>query len=229
MPAGSRSEADYLSALQALLPQGRAWPRDPGALLTALLDGFAKSYALVDAKQTNLLIDAFPETTVELLPEWESSLGLPDPCVGQLATLEQRRTQVVARLTALGGQSIAALTAFAAALGFTITITEYADFRAGINHAGDNVYAAQAPTAATYFTAGGGHAGDPLAVWNGGTPGFDWSYVLKVHSALVPPVEYFRAGIGSAGEPLATWGNAVLECELKRVQPAEAILIFSYG
>lgn len=228
MPVGSRSEADYLSALQALLPQGRAWPRDPGALLTALLDGFAKSYALVDAKQTNLLIDAFPETTIELLPEWESSLGLPDPCAGQQPTLELRRAQVVARLTTLGGQSIAALTAFAAALGYTVTITEYTDFRAGISHAGDNVNSAQDPRAAIYFTAGGGRAGDPLAVWEGGTPGYDWAYGLNVHSGSTT-VKYFSAGTGSAGEPLATWGNAVLECELKRVQPAEAILIFSYS
>lgn len=228
MPAGSRSETDYLSALQAKLPQGRAWPWDPAALFTALLDGFAKSYAIVDQKQTDLLIDAFPKTTVELLPEWESSLGLPDPCVGLQPTLEQRRTQVIARLTSLGGQSIPYLTAFAAALGFTVTITEYADFRAGINHAGDNDYSAQNPIAAVYFTAGGGHAGDPLAVWEGGSPGFDWSYVLNVHSASTT-IEYFVAGVGSAGEPLATWGNAVLECELKRVQPAEAILIFSYS
>ena len=35
----------YTTALQALLPPGRAWPRTPGAVLTRLLSAFAASAA----------------------------------------------------------------------------------------------------------------------------------------------------------------------------------------
>jgi uncharacterized protein YmfQ (DUF2313 family) len=47
-----------------------------------VLYGLAKSYERETARANNLLVDSFPLTTYELLPEWESSLGLPDPCAG---------------------------------------------------------------------------------------------------------------------------------------------------
>lgn len=79
----------------------------------------------------NLLTDAFPSTAVELLPEWESTLGLPDPCAGPSPTIEQRQAQVVARLTDNGGSSIAYYMALAKSLGYDITITQYVPSRFG--------------------------------------------------------------------------------------------------
>lgn len=251
---GARSEADYLAAIQALLPRGRAWPRDPAALMTALLDGFAKSYATTDARQTNLLTDAFPVTTVELLPEWESTLGLPDPCLGEAPTLQQRQGQVVARFKAQGGQSVAYLNSVAEALGFRVAITEFANFRSGINHAGDGINGSEVPTPGAYFIAGSGHAGDPIVMWLNGSEGFDWSFAIMI-KAISEPTEFFRAGVSSAGEPIESsagdaalaqlnhftagsnrsgdpiesWGSPLLECELRRIAPAHSTLIFAYG
>jgi uncharacterized protein YmfQ (DUF2313 family) len=280
---GARGEADYLAALQALLPRGRAWSRDPSATLTAVLDGWARGYARHDARAANLLEDAFPPDTVELLPEWEATLGLPDPCLGgaiggPAATLQQREAQVVARLLALGGQAVPYLTALAAQLGFPVAIVEFAPFRAGISHAGDAVNGSQAATGSLYFAAGsnnsssGGVAGQQLVVWDGGQ-GFDWAFALQI-TATVEPTQYFRAGIDAAGEPIASWygsqalaqiqyfsagppigaigpgattaavaiaapshagepiarwGAPLLECELRRVIPAHATVIFAYG
>jgi uncharacterized protein YmfQ (DUF2313 family) len=228
----ARNETDFLAAVQALLPQGRAWSRDPAAKLTALLDGWARAYASVDARQSNLLIDAFPASTVELLPEWEATLGLPDPCLGQLPTIAQRQAQVLARIGAVGGQSIPYLIAFAAILGFAVGIQEFAPFRAGVSHAGDSVNGAQAPTAGEYFTAGDGAAGDALVDWNGGTPGFDWSFGLRVTmfnaASVINAAVYFSAGVSRAGDPLVKWGSPLLECELRRIAPAESMMIFAY-
>jgi uncharacterized protein YmfQ (DUF2313 family) len=228
----ARNETDFLAAAQALLPQGRAWPRDPAAKLTALLDGWARAYATVDARQSNLLIDAFPASTVELLPEWEATLGLPDPCLGQLPTIAQRQAQVLARIRATGGQSIPYLIAFAAVLGFAVGIQEFAPFRAGVSHAGDSLNGSQAPAAGKYFTAGNGAAGDPLVVWQGGTAGFDWSFALRVTmfnaASVINAVSYFSAGVSRAGDPLVKWGSPLLECELRRIAPAESMMIFAY-
>jgi uncharacterized protein YmfQ (DUF2313 family) len=251
---GARGEADYLIALQALLPQGRAWPRDLAATLTALLDGIAKSYATADARAANLLIDAFPIATVELLPEWEQTLGLPDPCLGLAPTVQQRQTQVIARMVGGGGQSIGYLTAVASQLGFPVSITEFAPFRAGINRVGDNLNGSQPPIGSVYFSVSASAVGQSLVVWDGGQPGFDWSFVLFIKataeptsffrvgvdsvgdpleswagSAALATISYFAVGISDVGDPLASWSAPLLECELRRVLPAECIPIFAYG
>lgn len=131
MLAPNYSAADYLRALQALLPRGRVWPRDPDATQTKTLSGFTPVFERLTARANNLLIDAFPGTTYELLPEWEETLGLPDPCAGAAPSTQQRASQVVARLTATGGQSIAYFKAVAAALGYAITITQFSPSRFG--------------------------------------------------------------------------------------------------
>jgi uncharacterized protein YmfQ (DUF2313 family) len=118
-----------------------------------------------------LIADAFPATTNELLPEWEKSLGLPDPYLGPDLSIDQRRAHVAAKFTLRGGQTPAYFISVAAALGYTITIKQFAPFRAGRSHAGVPAGGAawafawqvNAPlTTIQYFRAGKSAAGDPL-------------------------------------------------------------------
>lgn len=122
---------DFLAAFQQLLPRGAVWPREPSAVQTQALATLMPTYARLAARDANLLVDAFPATAQELLPEWESTLGLPDPCARSTPTLAQRQAHVVARLQGPGGQSIPYLVQFAATLGFTVTITEFSPLNAG--------------------------------------------------------------------------------------------------
>lgn len=132
MAAPIYSQGDYRSALQALFPRGRVWPRDPDATQSALLGGLARSFARTNGDAAALLVDAFPSTTAELLPEWESSLGLPDPCAGQQPTVQARRAQVLATLRqSFSGPSIPNLVALAESLGYSITITQFSPSRFG--------------------------------------------------------------------------------------------------
>lgn len=91
MAAPFFSSADYLAALQALLPRGRVWPRESDATQTKALSGLAGVYERQNARSNNLLSDAFPITAYELLPEWESTLALPDPILGRDTTIQGRR------------------------------------------------------------------------------------------------------------------------------------------
>src|SRR5262249_58307300 len=101
------TEDDFLQSLQNYLPPGPAWSRDASAVLgTAFLRGVALGYARAHGRQRYLLTDAFPATTDELLPEWEATCGLPDPCLGDDPLPSARRRQLLARLTDPGGQSI---------------------------------------------------------------------------------------------------------------------------
>lgn len=192
--------ADYLRQLQALLPMGAAWPRDDDAVLTRLLAAAADELARVDARSVQLLAEADPRTTAEMLADWERNAGLPDQCVvlsGQTQGAVQRRAALVSRLTQLGGQSVAYFTRLAASYGYTVSISEYKPFRAGASRSGDQIS-------------------------NG-----DWAYAWKA-SAPLNTVTPFRAGQSVSGDAVAAWGNKALECVFSRCKPAHTTIIFTY-
>jgi len=140
MPLPSYTPGDYLAGTQGLLPSGPVWPRDADAVLTRVLGAFAVTYARTGNRGVALVTDAFPATTQELLPEWEATLGLPDPCSGPLPTVQQRRAAVVERLTSRGGQSVPYFVGVAARLGYAVTITEYVPSTAGRMRAGQRLH-----------------------------------------------------------------------------------------
>ncbi|WP_087688031.1 MULTISPECIES: YmfQ family protein [unclassified Pandoraea] len=165
---------DFLQAFQGLLPRGAVWPRDPDAVQTKVFRGLNTVYAQNTARANNLLVDAFPGTTFELLPEWEATLGLPDPCAGSSPTVEARRAQVVARLAAVGGQSVAYFTQLAANLGYAISVDQFAPFRFGQSPFGSQLgsddwffaWRVNAPTySIRYFSFGISGFGEPFSSW----------------------------------------------------------------
>ena len=85
----------------------------------------------VQASAQQLLREMFPDTCFALLEEWERLLGLPDPCTGQLPTVQQRIAAVVAKFGEKRSLSAAYLIAVAANLGYMVTITNYAMRRYG--------------------------------------------------------------------------------------------------
>lgn len=132
------SAADYRHQLQWLLPQGVAWPRDPAAVLTALLDALAVELARVDGYVDGLVDQMMPDTTADLLAEWETITGLPGACSDEVrSTPQARRIDIMSKLAASGGASRAYFIGIAATYGVAVTIYEYQPFRAGISHAGD--------------------------------------------------------------------------------------------
>ncbi|MFX1675216.1 DUF2313 domain-containing protein [Paraburkholderia sp. A2WS-5] len=191
MLAPNLKAADFLKALQGLMPRGRVWPRDPDAVQTQVLSGLAPSYERSTARANYLLVDAFPATTYELLPEWESTLGLPDPCAGVAPTIAQRQAQVLARFVGVGGPTIQSLTQFASNLGYTVTITQFVEARAGQMRAGapccgtawSYAWQVNAPlNTVTIATAGAMAAGDPLASWGNAVLECEMKAVMPAHT-----------------------------------------------
>lgn len=166
------SAAAFRAAFLAHFPTGPIWPRDPGSILSAVAGVLSAPYARSTARAAALLSDAFPATADELLPEWEYTLGLPDPCAGPSPTLQQRRAQVRARFALGGSASVADITAYAADLGYAITITQFAPAVAGRLRAGQPCLGLAwafawrvnaPPTAVVRFRAGISAAGEPLS------------------------------------------------------------------
>ncbi len=167
-------------------------------VLTGLLRGLAIGWARVHERALQLLVDAFPATTSELLPEWEASLGLPDPCLDDAdASPSIRRAHVVAKLAYSGGQSIPYFKGFAAGIGYPgITVTEFTPWRVGMD------------------------VGMPIR-------GEAWAYGWEV-TAPEFNAYYFRVGIDTVGNRLMTWSGTYLACEMQRIKPGHTILWFTY-
>lgn len=194
MTAPIYSANDFAQALQALMPFGKVWPRDPGTIQSQVLSGLAAIYERNSDRAQNLISDAFPASTFELLPEWEETLGLPDPCAGTSPTIQQRRNQVVARFANSGGQSAAYYINFALNLGYAVTVRQYAPFRCGQSRAGDSLrgiewfytWAIHAPlNTVTRFRTGQSTAGEALATWNNQVLQCELSSVAPAHTYLL--------------------------------------------
>lgn len=164
---------DFADSFQRAMPTGAVWPRDPDttqrAAVTALMPTYERSWSVAQ----QIPVQGLPSTTTYLLSEWESSVGLPDPCAVVDQTTEQRQAHVVARLTQQDGPTVPGLIAYAATLGFPITITEFAPSRFGrpfggrfYGRAWTYVWQVNAPSFVIQpFQFGKGHFGDPFRSW----------------------------------------------------------------
>lgn len=192
MPTIPPDEDDLFAVFQANIPTGPVWPRESDAIQTQILRALIPSFARSAARGANLIDDCFPATTLELLPEWEESLGLPDPCAGESPTIQQRQQQVVARFAAGGGQSKAFFIDYAAALGYRITITEFAPFRFGETfgkplNGPDWAHAWQvnAPSfSIERFTFGLDAFGEPFAEWSNDVLQCELNRLKPAHTVL---------------------------------------------
>jgi uncharacterized protein YmfQ (DUF2313 family) len=217
-----RSGDDYAQALISLLPQGQAWSRDPGSTLVRALTGLAMFWGFVDDRAADLLeTESDPRTTIELLPDWERAWGLPDPCVAEPLTIGDRQTALVLKMTLLGAQSRAFFIGVAARLGYTITISEYAPFMAGVSNCGDT----RTPPLDAAETA------NPLVGdfrWYIGAPEMRFYWTVHVSGMRLT---WFRASKGQAGvDPHLLIGRATdLECLLRLWKPAHTDIVFDYS
>ena len=168
------SRTDYRDALAALLPEGEVWPRDPSSTLMKVLGSLAVEFERLDARAAQLLAEADPTTTSELLADWEALVGLPDPCVSAPQTVAERRLALQGRLTSVGGQSKAFFIQLAARLGYIVTIDEFASAAAataaGITFTGSewaHIWRVNVPVSVgvRHFQVGGSTVGEPLRSW----------------------------------------------------------------
>lgn len=169
-----------------------------GTGLSELLGALTPEVSRADCRATALIDEALPDTTTELLADWERVLGLPETCVpGAFSTLQQRRAMVLFKLLLIGRQDPQFYIDLAAVLGFTITITEFSAARAGVLRTGDRILDSS------------------------------WLFWWQVNAPL-NSITYFRASTSTAGEALAEWGNDGLECILNKYKPAHTRILFSY-
>ena len=128
--AESVGRQPYLEQLQALLPRGAAWPRDPEAVLTLILDSVSASLAEVDSRAVGLLDDVRPNQTVALLPDWERVSGIPDDCSETASTVSQRIAALLTKVVSRANLNADTFVEVAETFGITATVEEHDQTRA---------------------------------------------------------------------------------------------------
>lgn len=94
------TQNDITNSTAAFMPNGRVFAakHEIDSDLRKFLNGLSKEFFDID-EQINLMSqDHDINETVEFMDRWESAVGIPDDCFDTNKTLEERRTQVLAKL-----------------------------------------------------------------------------------------------------------------------------------
>lgn len=141
MSKPSFSSADFTSALLGLLPRGRVWPKEISSVQAQAASCFAPTFQRISDTAVDLIADAFPGTTSDLLSEWELTLGLPDACtVPGSQTIAERQRAVAEKISAAGGPQRSYYLQMAAQLGLAAVIDEFQEACVGPTNVGDFLY-----------------------------------------------------------------------------------------
>lgn len=137
----SFSSADFTSALLGLLPRGRVWPKEISSVQAQAASCFAPTFQRISDTAVDLIADAFPGTTSDLLIEWELTLGLPDACtVPGSQTIAERQCAVAEKISAAGGPQRSYYLQMATQLGLSAIIDEFQEACVGPTSVGDFLY-----------------------------------------------------------------------------------------
>lgn len=190
----------YIRMLLSLFPKGKAWSQSLASVFYKLCDSMSQELVRLDTRaRVNMINEALPDTTFEMIADWERVVGLPDSCTDLLAdTLPLRRVDVVRKLRDRGGQSAAFFIALAADFGYTVTIQDKLPARCGIMRCGDRCY------------------------------GEDWTFHWIVDSPAVI-TQVFQCGVSRCGDRLRVFRNATLECVINQKKPSHTKVHFTYG
>ncbi len=165
--------------------------------LKTLFETMGQALLNVDTAASQELDDIFPDKAGAYLADWERVLGLPLPGLENLPTA-QRLGMVKNWLNIDPLSNASFFINIAAAAGYTITITEFAPFRAGAGRAGESISFGS------------------------------YSYLYFQVNAPAATSIIFKAGGSAAGERLVEFGNTALETLIKYFALAHAIVLFDY-
>jgi len=83
------------------MPTGDAWAAKlvEDSDLHSQMHGTSKPFNMTQGRIEDLSRESDINQTVELISDWESSVGLPDVCLGPLSDIDERRALIIERLS----------------------------------------------------------------------------------------------------------------------------------
>jgi len=121
---GPHTEEEQAQSFANYLPNGKIFKakNQEGTTLKNLIAGLGIELFRAEGKQNEMICEHFPADTELLLSEWESALGIPDDCFPIAETSQERRDNIVTKLTALGVATKEGFEALALELGFVVRV-----------------------------------------------------------------------------------------------------------
>jgi uncharacterized protein YmfQ (DUF2313 family) len=204
----------YKRLIRGLFPTGWAWRFNFGSDFEALVEGLANEPCRIEERGFKFLDEMDPNTTFEMLDDWERLLGIPDECTPEDRDLSifERRVRVLQKLTTGGGQNEDFYILVAQQLGYdigVIDVEDFKDFRVGEARVGDALNNSTLP--------GGG-----------GTSPAGWAFTWQIE-APAALTRQFCVGQSTVGERLVLFENEELECVIEKFKPAHTTVLFSFG
>lgn len=125
----TRTQEQQADKLATYLPNDRLYQaknRD-GSNLRKILLGLAQQWLDFRGLINEVYDEYDPRSTTDLIEEWETFVGIPDSCISNKGTLEERRNNVLLKLAGINATTAKQFENVAAALGYTVTVTNGVD------------------------------------------------------------------------------------------------------
>ncbi len=204
----------YKQLLVNLLPKGKLWKIDEQPVLSKVLGSTAVELARAGERVEDLKREVDPSQTNEALDQWERVFGIPDECTPEGQTPDERRTQLIQKMTNIGGISKSFYEFLILQLGFQSTVQKTRNFLAGRGRAGDPLW--------NYFNrhfVAGSPAGMQLRE-------VGWRYYFNAEIPVTAS-EHFVAG-SHAGDPIRSFSNPLIQCTIRKLKPANSGVTFTF-
>jgi uncharacterized protein YmfQ (DUF2313 family) len=97
------------------------------SILRKVLLGLASEWLNFRSSLNDVVSEYNPNNTTSLIEEWEAFVGIPDSCIAIASTLEQRRLNVLLKLSGINVSTAKQFKNVAAILGYSIQVSNGVD------------------------------------------------------------------------------------------------------
>lgn len=119
-----RTVTEQTDVLASYLPNDRlhALKNKEGSNLRKILIGLASQWLSFRTTVNSVYYEYDPSQTTDLITEWETFVGIPDDCIDNTGTLEQRRLNILLKLSGINATTAEQFEAIALILGYTVNV-----------------------------------------------------------------------------------------------------------
>lgn len=126
----TRTQEQQANKLATYLPNNDLYTgknRD-GSNLRKVLLGLAQQWLDFRGLVNDVQEQYNPTSTTDLIEEWEAFVGIPDDCLDNTGTLEQRRLNILLKLAGINATTAQQFENIAAVLGYGVTVETGYDY-----------------------------------------------------------------------------------------------------
>jgi uncharacterized protein YmfQ (DUF2313 family) len=124
-----RTAVEQTDTLAGYLPNDdlHALKNKDGSNIRKILVGLSTQWNRFRTDINNVYDEYDPNDTVDLITEWETMVGIPDECISNTGTLEERRTNILLKLAGINVTTAKQFENIASILGYDVVVENGVD------------------------------------------------------------------------------------------------------